>query len=363
MRFADIPGLSEAKSKLAHAVNSGRLAHAILLHTPTGGGGLALSWALAQYVSCDSPIDNDSCGKCITCKQISSLNYIDLSLSFPIISSKDYPNCNALSQQFREALKANPYLNLNSWLEKLDALNKQANIPIAECHNILQTLAYKAQQGKHKFLILWLPEFLGKEGNSLLKFIEEPPQYTHIIFVTEKPFKILNTILSRTQQFKINGFKKDDLLTYFPEETTEKITEVFKATKGDLGKAIELINHTSSESFGTILIEWLSAISSNDGINAIGQATKLAALSKENQKAVFSYCSVLLEESLYNSAIESEEKSIFTNWPNKAVQQFQAMIDKAMIAIQLNINSKILFNNMTIQLIKLMQSSKIKITA
>ena len=50
---------------------------------------------------------------------------------------------------------------------------------------------------------MWMPEYLGKEGNKLLKLIEEPPANTLFIFVAEDEEAILPTILSRTQLIKI----------------------------------------------------------------------------------------------------------------------------------------------------------------
>ena len=64
---------------------------------------------------------------------------------------------------------------------------------------------------------MWLPELLGKEGNSLLKIIEEPPENTIFIFVTEQPDKILNTIKSRTQIIQFSGVEDDDIVKYLVE--------------------------------------------------------------------------------------------------------------------------------------------------
>ncbi|MFY0053387.1 hypothetical protein ABTQ00_19160, partial [Acinetobacter baumannii] len=58
-------------------------------------------------------------------------------------------------------------------------------------------------ESKYKVLLLWMPEYLGKEGNKLLKLIEEPPPNTIFILVAESEEAILPTILSRCQLVRI----------------------------------------------------------------------------------------------------------------------------------------------------------------
>src|SRR5690606_25537045 len=105
----------------------------------------------------------------------------------------------------------NPYLGLNYWRDQLDAGNKQANIPIKEVHDIIKKLSLKSFEAEYKVLIMWLPEYLDKEGNALLKLIEEPPAKTLFLLVAENQERILNTIISRTQLVKINKIGHDEM--------------------------------------------------------------------------------------------------------------------------------------------------------
>ena len=59
-----------------------------------------------------------------------------------------------------------PYFDMDIWRSQLNAENKQANINIAECHDIIKKLSYKAFEADTKVLIMWLPEYLDKEGNA-----------------------------------------------------------------------------------------------------------------------------------------------------------------------------------------------------
>ena len=85
------------------------------------------------------------------------------------------PRTDPLLDQWRELLLEHPYPHINQWLDHIGAENKQGNINKEECVNIIKKLSLKTFEGSHKVLIMWLPEYLGKEGNRLLKLIEEPP--------------------------------------------------------------------------------------------------------------------------------------------------------------------------------------------
>src|SRR5699024_11762812 len=73
------------------------------------------------------------------------------------------------------------------------------------------TLGLKSYESEFKVMIIWRPEFLRKEGNRLLKVIEEPPQKTVFILVAEQSENILNTILSRTQLIRMPSLTHSNL--------------------------------------------------------------------------------------------------------------------------------------------------------
>ena len=174
MQFRDIVGQAAVKQRLIETVRSGRVSHAQLFLGPEGSGSLALALAYAQYISCENPGADDSCGECASCRKYSKLIHPDLHFSYPFFAKHKEDTAQSFIAEWREAFLNNPYLDLEAWRNSLDAENKQANINIAECHQILQKLSLKPFEGEYKILIMWLPEYLDKEGNTLLKIIEEP---------------------------------------------------------------------------------------------------------------------------------------------------------------------------------------------
>src|SRR5260221_6074951 len=89
--------------------------------------------------------------------------------------------------------------------------NSQGKITAQECNDIIHQLNLKSFESEYKILILWMPEYLGNEGNKLLKLIEEPPPNTLFIFVAENESLILPTIVSRCQLIKIPALETGEI--------------------------------------------------------------------------------------------------------------------------------------------------------
>ena len=91
----------------------------------------------------------------------------------------------------------------------MGAENQQAQIFVKESDEIIRKLSLKSSQGGYKIMIIWLPEKMNVEcSNKLLKLLEEPPAQTIFLLISEAPNMLLETILSRTQRFNINGIEE-----------------------------------------------------------------------------------------------------------------------------------------------------------
>ncbi|RZK65896.1 MAG: hypothetical protein EOO92_25830, partial [Pedobacter sp.] len=237
MQFKDVVGQEDIKVHLINTVKSDRISHAQLFLGPEGSGSLALAFAYAQFISCENKQETDSCGECASCRKYQKLIHPDLHFSYPFFAKHKEDTALTFIEEWRKAFLANPYLSLDEWREQLSADNKQANINIAECHSIIQKLSLKPFESEYKVLIMWLPEFLEKEGNSLLKIIEEPSHKTLFLLVAQNQDQLLNTILSRTQIVKVPKQKNQDVcefLTTKHQVSEDKAKQIAYLSNGNL---------------------------------------------------------------------------------------------------------------------------------
>ena len=289
MHFNQVIGQQRVKESLTRLVDAERIPHAMLFLGPGGCGKLALAIALAQYILCENKQDRESCGTCRSCSKVSKLIHPDVHFTYPIIGTK--VTSPQFLAQWRTALLDNAYLDVNYWLQFIGAENKQGNINKDECLRIIKQMSLKSFETKYKILILWLPEYLQKEGNRLLKLIEEPPENTIFILVAEEQERILNTILSRCQIVKFNALSDEEVVEGVIEKTgiaKEQAEAAAHLANGDLNEALTLTSNVENDN-AVLFLEWMRKCYIGNGAELVPWAEKFAALGRERQKHFFQY--------------------------------------------------------------------------
>jgi DNA polymerase-3 subunit delta' len=367
MQFKQIAGQAAVKQKLINTVNDNRVSHAQLLLGPEGSGSLALAIAYAQYLSCEDKQPDDSCGVCSSCRKYQKLAHPDLHFSYPFFAKDKNDTALTFIEQWREALLANTYLSLDIWRGYLDAENKQANINIAECHQIIKKLSFKPFESVYKILILWLPEYLDKEGNALLKIIEEPQPNTLFLLVAQNQDQILNTILSRTQLVKIPALSYDEIkeeLIQNHHQTEFSAAEIAYLSNGNLTEALAMLQQ-ENKSYHTLFVQWLRLCFSNKGIEVMALVDQVSKMGRENQKNFLRYgisfireCCLLMSGA--GSLVHLPAQELETAQKMTAVmtismtQAISTELEKAHYHVERNANPKILFLDVSLQIIKVL---------
>lgn len=368
MQFSEIEGQQQIKQHLIRGVQENRISHAQLFLAPEGSGSLALALAYAQYISCENKQPEDSCGECSSCRKYKRLIHPDLHFSYPFFAKHKDDTALSFIEEWRKAFLNNPYLSLDEWRNQLDAENKQANINIAECHQIISKLSLKAFEAEYKVLIMWLPEYLDKEGNTLLKLIEEPPQKTLFILVAQNQDQILNTILSRTQLVKIQRLNDEEVANYLVTKhhlDEELALRIAYLSEGNIQTAINLSKEESNNNFG-LFSGWLRMCFTNRGLLMIEFSDTASRMGRENQKNFLRYGIKLMREVLMVLAgaealvhLPSNEKEFVVNF-SRTINSAKAEaiineLEKAHYHIERNANPKILFLDVSLQFIKILK--------
>src|SRR5450432_1816599 len=251
MSFKNVIGQAAVKQRLVELVKGNRLSHALLFLGNEGSGALPLALAFAQYVVCEDR-STDACCSCPSCIKAQRLIHPDIHYSYPVIPKKpgDKPVSTDYGAEWREFIAQYAYGNSYDWLQFIGAENKQGNITAQECADILRKLSLKSFESGYKILILWMPEYLGNEGNKLLKLIEEPPADTLFILVAENESLILPTIVSRTQLVKIPIPETADIAKALIERAgvgAEQARQVAAISEGNYHEALQLIKHAEDD--------------------------------------------------------------------------------------------------------------------
>ncbi len=399
MQFADIIGQAEVKKDLAELVQHNRLSHALLFLGKEGSGSLSLAIAFTQYIVCEKvngrqsmvnsqqsgpslfgeepePLTSkfesstDSCGVCSACIKAAQLVHPDIHFSYPTVTKKpgEKPIATDFITDWRDFINHSPYGNAYDWIEQIkEKENSQGKITAEECNDIIRKLSLKSFESEYKFLIMWMPEMLGAEGNKLLKLIEEPPPNTLFILVAENEAQVLQTIVSRCQLVKIPALETNNIEeALISRNKTEPAIakQVAALSDGNYREALQLVQH-AEEDWQSLLREWLNAILKTGPVAQTKWVEEISRLGREKQKQFLRYFNHLLEEAIHLRIIgEShnmgEKERDFAEKFNKiaGIEQQQAIIeelDRASYYIERNAHGKMLFHALTIKLYHIIQ--------
>ena len=340
MRFADVIGNERVARTLAAMADSGRVAHAMLLYENEGCGALPLALAYVQYLNCANPSNGDSCGKCLSCKQMEKLIHPDVHYVFPVNkgpkSSDDKPTSESYIQYWRELAIADPYFREADLQKAIGIESKSGLIAVAEAKSIITKLSLTSVTDGYKAVIFYLPEKMNQEtANRLLKMVEEPPQKTLFLFITHAPEKVLQTIFSRCQSVRVLPLTKEEAARVEanrPQQDVEDYTQLMD-----------------------LFSDLMNAIVSRDLISALECSEQMAALdSREKQKAFCTFASecirkiFLIQQNMPQIAdIAEQELAFYQKMASACGKSFCTRsitnIEKVVAMIDRNVSSKIVF--------------------
>ena len=372
MLFKEIIGNREVKNQLIASVNNNRVSHAQLFLGKSGCAKLALAIAYAQFLNCNNKLKDDSCGNCSSCLKYKNLSHPDLHLVFPVlkVNSIKTPTSDNFANQWREIFARNPYLSLSDWIDSFGTENKtgqQGSIYKDEAISIHKKLSLKNYEADYRVVLIWMPEQMNLEAaNKLLKLLEEPPKGTLFLLVSENSGKLLNTITSRLQTVKVADFSTNNIMEYFGSEklNIEKAKQLKNLMDADLGKIIQLLNNEAEmmdffESFS----DWMR-LTYKMNIQGISKwVDSIATMGRKHQILFISYAIKMMRECLIfnfanQSLLKTNQKefefigkfSPFIHEENSIL--IVEKLEKTIKAIQRNANAKILFFELSLQMVK-----------
>ena len=373
MRFSEIPGLDDEKKILINSYNSNTIHHAMLFIGQKGSANLSLALAFATYINCQNR-NTDSCGECPSCSKMDKLIHPDVNFVFPVAPTPKI-NKEVISDKFihswRSSVIESPYITVEDWFEIYGFENKQPNISKDEVRNLVKKLTLKPFESVFKINILWLPEYLHlSTSNAMLKILEEPPGNTLFFIVTNNDQKLISTIKSRVQSFKVKRFLDEDMKKYlssYRDISEAEVDQAIYLSNGNINKAEKYLFVSNSEDL-TQLKVWMRACYSQNFQDINNQVEWFNTLSKIKKRTFLTYSLKLMREALVSSIDESlskisdEEMSFIANFrktlKQKEFEEIIILLDENIRYLDRNANPKILFLDLSIKIANLFKKVK-----
>jgi len=380
MLFNQIIGQEHIKKHLQKSAENGRVPHAQLFVGKEGCGSLPMAIAYAQFLLCNFSEDAGACN--IKCNK---LQHPDLHFAFPVTTNdsvKKHAVSDLFLEDWRDFIATQPYGSLFNWLQHIGVENKQGLIGVDESEAVVKKLKLKSYEGGFKVMIIWMAEKMNiAAANKLLKLIEEPPQKTVFLLITENEEQIINTIKSRCQALHFPALSEQDIanaLILKNQVADNQATKIAHQAEGNYNKALHLLQNDSSDLvFEEWFIAWIrTAFRAKGNASVVQQliswSDTIAKTGRETQKRFLDYCLQFFRQALlmnYKSdqLVFMESKSgfylskfaPFVHSGN--ILEIEKELNDAMYHIERNGNAKIILLDLSMKLTRFLHKKEEKL--
>ena len=237
MSFSDFHGNAETVHRLRDMLARRRFPHAVILSGARGAGKYTLALMLAQALNCLAPTETDGlpdfCGHCSNCRRIGLAADLDARFAEAVEAREG----------LRETDKKETRLFVQTHPEVLiiPPDPPQMMIKVDQVRRVIETIYYRPSEAKERVYIFTDSAFMKEAANSLLKVLEEPPEFATIFLLSENPGELLPTIRSRSMNFALGALPVEDVERYLAEQRPEwkspQRALVARLCEGALGRA------------------------------------------------------------------------------------------------------------------------------
>ena len=337
-----------------------------------------MALAYAQYVVCGNKNAENVDGDPNCNLKFNALAHPDFHFTFPVANSEKVQShavSNHYMVEWRQFVKEQPYGNLFDWYRLIGIEKKQGQIGVDEAQDIVKKLALKSYEGGYKIMLIWMAEKMNTSAaNKLLKLIEEPPEKTIFLLITEDEEQIIHTIRSRCQ------------ILHFPPLAEEVIAKALIASgcerdeamrlaheaNGNFNKALDLKNNDSEDLiFEKWFVQWVRSAFKAKGNKAaihdlILWSEEVAKTGRETQKKFLHYCLMVMRQAMlinFNAKdlaymkihVDGFQLEKFASFVHeKNILEIVEELEDAMYHIERNGNSKLILTDLSIKLTRLL---------
>jgi DNA polymerase-3 subunit delta' len=237
LSFSDFHGNSDTVHRLRDMLARNRFPHAVILAGGRGSGKYTLALMLAQALNCLAPTGDDGlpdfCGQCANCRRIAQSADLDARFAEAVEAREG----------LRDADKKDTRLFVQTHPDVLiiPPDPPQMMIKVDQVRRVIETIYYRPSEARERVYIFTDSAFMKEAANSLLKVLEEPPEFATIFLLSENPGELLPTIRSRSMTFTLGALPvedvESDLARHHPEWKPAQRALVARLCEGAVGRA------------------------------------------------------------------------------------------------------------------------------
>ena len=322
MPFSDFYGNSETVGHLRDMLARNRFPQAVILAGPAGSGKYTLALMLAKAMNCLAPVTTsgppDFCGKCPNCVRIAQAE--DLESRF------------AEAVEAREGLRETDKKETRLFVQTHpDVLvippdPPQMMIKVDQVRRVIETIYYRPGEARERVYIFTDSAFMKEAANSLLKVLEEPPEFATIFLLTENAGELLPTIRSRSMVVTLNALPASEVEQYLetnrPDWNPKQRALLARLSEGAVGRArsFDLAGYTAARAHALTILSSALRAADHTELFKITETYRAGAEGRDKTEKLLRAIYSLLQDLTFlnsgapelvrNSDIQSELKAL-----------------------------------------------------
>ena len=255
--FSDFHGNADVVQRLREMLARNHFPHAVVLAGSQGCGKYTLALMLAQAMNCLAPPQSDGlpdfCGKCANCVRIAQARELDARFAEAVEARENLRETD--KKETRIFVQTHPDVLV------IPPDPPQMMIKVDQVRRVIETIYYRPAEGREKIYIFTDSAFMKEAANSLLKVLEEPPEFATIFLLTENAGELLPTIRSRSMVFTLCALSTEeiekDLAEQQPEWKPAQRALVARLSEGAVGRArgFDLAAYTASREHALTILK------------------------------------------------------------------------------------------------------------
>jgi DNA polymerase-3 subunit delta' len=268
--FSDFAGNPETIHQMREMLARKRFPHAVILSGTQGAGKYTLALMLTRAMNCLEPSFSrgsadadglpDFCGRCSNCLRIAQSADLDARFAEAVEARENLRDTD--KKETRLFVQTHPDVLI------IPPDPPQMMIKVDQVRHVIQTIYYRPAEARERVYIFTSSAFMKEAANSLLKVLEEPPEFASIFLLTENAGELLPTIRSRSMTFHLGALPfaeiESRLAQLRPDWNARQRALAARLSEGAIGRALsfDLENYTGARSHALILLK--SALAGGD---------------------------------------------------------------------------------------------------
>src|ERR1022692_2150526 len=271
MPFSDFAGNPETIHRLREMLARNRFPHAVILAGAHGAGKYTLALMLARAMNClERPTTDagthhglpDFCGRCSNCTRIGMALDLDARFAEAVEARENLRETD--KKETRIFVQTHPDLLV------IPPDPPQMMIKVDQVRHVIRRIYYRPAEARESVYVFTSSGFMKEAANSLLKGLEDPPEFATILLLTENPGDLLPTIRSRSAIFTLSALPATELESRLaklrPDWNPRQRALVARLSEGAIGRALsfDLEAYVAARSHALIMLKSALGGKNND---------------------------------------------------------------------------------------------------